>query len=91
LDLEALFKKDKQAFSAATMAQSYHNLLMGFKNLNPSYRKHFGMDFNLWYPLPRRLLALNKIRKTARDDIKHCRKSLDAVVERFEIQGGQLQ
>ena len=90
LDLEALLQKDKQAFSAATIVQSYHNLLMGLKNLPSSSLKHFGMDFNLWYPLPRRLLALYGIRKTAREDIRHCRKSLDAVVERFDIAGGQL-
>lgn len=91
LDLEALLKKDKQAFSAASMAQSYHNLLMGFKNLPRPTLKHFGMDFNLWYPLPRRLLALNGIRKTAREDIRHCRKSLDVVVNRFDIRGGEMQ
>ena len=91
LDLEALLQKDKQAFTAASMAQSYHNLLMGLKNLPPSARKHFGMDFNLWYPLPRRLWALYRIRKTAREDIKHCRISLNAVVERFDIRGGQLE
>lgn len=91
LDLEVLLQKDKQAFTAATMAQSYHNLLMGLKNLAPSARKHFGMDFNLWYPLPRRLLALNRIRKTARADIHHCRTSLDAVVKRFDIRGGKLE
>jgi hypothetical protein len=90
LDLKALLKKDRQVFSAATTAQSYHNLLMGLKNLSPSTRKHFGLDFNLWYPLPRLLLAFYKIRKTAREDIRHCRKSLDTVVKRFDIWGGQI-
>jgi len=90
LDLEALIQQDKQAFSAASMVQAYHNLLMGLKSLPPSSRKHFGMDFNLWYPLPRRLMALYRISKTAREDIRHCRKSLDAVVDRFGIAGGQL-
>lgn len=91
LDLAALLKTDKHAFSAATMVQSYHNLLMGIKNLPASSRKHFGMDFNLWYPLPRRMLALNRIRKTGRADIQHCRKSLDAVVQRFGIRGGKIE
>jgi hypothetical protein len=90
LDLKALLKKDRQVFSAATTAQSYHNLLMGLKGLSPATRKKFGMDFNLWYPLPRRLLAFLRIRKTARDDIRHCRKSLDIVVKRFDIRGGQI-
>ncbi len=90
LDLEALLRKSNQAFMAATMAQSYHNLLIGLKNLPPSSRKYFGLDFNRWYPSPRRLLELRRIRKTAREDIEHCRKSLDAVVERFGIMGGQL-
>ena len=90
LDLETLFRLDKHAFSAATMAQSYHNLLMGYKNLPTEARKNFGMDFNLWYPLPRRLLALNRIRKSARADIQHCRKSLDVVVKRFDIRGGMM-
>ena len=90
LDLKGLLKKDRQAFSAATTVQSYHNLLMGLKNLSPSSREQFGMDLNLWYPLPRRLLAFYKVRKTAREDIRHCRNTLDIVVKRFEIRGGQI-
>lgn len=91
LDLDALLGKDKQAFAAATFAQSYHNLLMGLKNLSPSARKHFGMDFNRWYPRPRRFFALLAIRKTAREDILHCRRALDVVVKRFELPGGPLK
>lgn len=90
LNLEALYGSDKPAFAAATMTQSYHNVLMALKNLPTSSRRHFAMDFNRWYPLPRRLLALRDIRRTARDDIRHCRASLDAVKARFGIAGGQL-
>jgi len=91
LDLQVLLQKDRQVFTAATMSQSYLNLLIGLKNLPPASRKHFGMDFNLWYPLPRRILALMGIRKTAREDVRHCRKALDAVVERFGLIGGQMR
>ena len=90
LDLEALLQKDKQAFSAACIVQGYHNQLMGLKNLPLSSLKHFGMDLNRWYPLPRRLWAIYRIRKTGPEDIQHCRESLDALVKRFDILGGQL-
>ncbi|MCR9134520.1 MAG: hypothetical protein NXI27_00885 [Alphaproteobacteria bacterium] len=33
LDLEMLMKKNKKAFAAASLAQSYHNVMMGFRNL----------------------------------------------------------
>lgn len=91
LDLEALLRKSKVAFTAATMTQSYHNLLLSLKNLDMDAHKCFGIDFNRWYPTPRRLLVLNAIRKNAREDIQHCRKSLDVIVDRFGIVGGQIE
>ncbi|MEO0670264.1 MAG: FAD-dependent oxidoreductase [Pseudomonadota bacterium] len=90
IDLQTLYTAHKSAFAATTMAQSYHNLLVGFGNLPPGVLKHFGIDFNRWHPLPRRLLALNRIRKTAQQDVAHCRDALDAVVARFCIDGGVM-
>ena len=90
LDLERLLRADKQAFAAASMAQAYHNMLMGFRNLSRQTRAHFGLDLNLWQPKLRRLIALNSLRKTARDDVRHCRAVLDTVAARFGVQGGVL-
>ena len=90
MDLEALYKVQKPVFAATTMAQSYHNLLVGFGNLPPRLLRHFGIDFNRWHPLPRRLLALNRLRKTAQQDVVHCRAALDTVVARFGIDGGVM-
>ncbi|MEL7099274.1 MAG: NAD(P)-binding protein [Pseudomonadota bacterium] len=90
VDLDALLAKDKAAFSATTFLLAYYNALMGLRPLSPEARAGFGFDTNNWFPAPRRLLALNAIRKTAREDLKHCRKSLDVVMERFGIAGGLL-
>lgn len=90
LDLEDLFRKDRRALTAATQSQSLHNMLRGLRALPAEGRGQFGLDGNMWFPLPRRLLALNRIRKTAREDVRHCRAALERVVERFNIRGGTL-
>lgn len=90
LDLEALMRANKAAFAAASITQSYHNLVVGVRSLPRASREHFGLDINRWHPKMRRLLALGPLRKTAREDVKHCQMVLEKVVERFGIQGGQL-
>lgn len=90
LDLDALYAADKQAMVAVTFVQSYHNILVGFNSLPPAMLRHFGVDFNLWYPLPRRILALLRIRKTAQADVAQCRGVLDVVSARMGLGPGGL-
>lgn len=85
-----MMTREPTSFGAATLSQSYHNLLIAFRNLPASARAQFGVDINTWFPKPRLLWQLMGIRKTARQDIIHCRAALDKVVERNEIQGGPL-
>jgi len=90
LDLESLLTTNKQAFAAASMAQSYHNVMMGFGALPRALRDHFGLDLNRWHPKLRQLIALYSLRKTAHDDVQHCRAALHRVVDRFGVHGGML-
>jgi hypothetical protein len=49
-----------------------------------------GLDFDRWYPLPRRLPGIIRFNRNKQDYIEHCRSALDRVRERYDIHCGPL-
>jgi hypothetical protein len=49
-----------------------------------------GVDFNRWYPLPRRTLSTARFMLSHRRDSDHYRRTLDTVRERFDVRCGPL-
>ncbi|TVR34462.1 MAG: potassium transporter [Balneolaceae bacterium] len=49
-----------------------------------------GLDFDRWFPLPRRLRASVRFILTHKRDREHHRRSLDTVAERFGFRGGPV-
>ena len=49
-----------------------------------------GVDFNRWYPLPRRTLNTARFMLSRRRDSDHHRRILDTVRERFDVRCGPL-
>jgi hypothetical protein len=47
-----------------------------------------GLDFDRWFPLPRRVLSLARFALTHRREREHWRRTLDTVRERFEVRCG---
>ena len=49
-----------------------------------------GLDFNRWYPLPRRMVGTAQFMLTHRREREHQRRTLDTVHERFDVRCGPL-
>ncbi|MEM0921517.1 MAG: NAD(P)-binding protein [Pseudomonadota bacterium] len=90
MDLEALFRTDRNAWVGASAAQAYLNQVVAVQTLPMMLLDRCGLDMDRWYPLPRRLLGLGRMKATARADIAHCRKVLDRVASRFGIEAAPI-
>lgn len=84
-DLEALFAKDRQACTGASASLAYLNQVVSLQMLPMSVLNRCGLDMDRWYPLHRRLAALIDIKRHAKTDVAHCRKTLDRLAERFDV------
>ena len=49
-----------------------------------------GLDFDRWYPLPRRMVDTARFMLTHRREREHQRRTLDTVRERFDVRCGPL-
>jgi len=50
----------------------------------------YGLDFDRWFPLPRRLRASAEFMLTHKRDRKHYKRALDTVAERFDVRSGPV-
>ncbi|MEO9821014.1 MAG: FAD-dependent oxidoreductase [Paracoccaceae bacterium] len=90
LDLEGLFRKDRNAWVGASAAQAYMNQVIAVQTLPMMLLDRCGLDFDRWYPFPHRMVGLMRMKSSAASDIAHCREVLDRVAQRFDIQAGPL-
>lgn len=90
IDLEALFRKSRQAWVGATSTQAYLTQTLAVQNLPLTVLDRCGLDFDRWFPFPRRMSALIKMKAGASKDIAHCQYVLDRVGERFDVRCGPL-
>lgn len=90
LDHEAMAQRNKQGLMFACAAQLILNLYVLADALPVSAFKECGLDFNRWMPLPRRLLALLRLRRERAMLETHCRQALDRYRARFGLRGGVL-
>lgn len=90
LDLEDLFGKDRNAWVGASAAQAYMNQVIAVQTLPMTLLDRCGLDLDRWYPLPRRMAGLLRMKATATRDIAHCRKTLDHVAKRFDVLAAPL-
>ena len=91
LDMLELYEKARKAWTYTLMTLVEHNLGLYFDSLPSKAFRECGLDFDLWYPLPRRLLATAKFVRNHRRDREHLRQTLDTVHERFGVRCGPLQ
>ena len=90
LDNEALFRRNRNAWVVATAAQAYLNQVTLLQTLPMTLLDRCGLDFDRWYPFPRRVLGLMQMKAQAQADIARCRRVLDRVADRFGIACGPL-
>jgi hypothetical protein len=91
LDMEDLYAKAKDIVIYAAMSHTVHNLSVLSDALPSKVMLDCGLDYDRWYPLPRRALGLAAFLRTHRRDRERCRQALDTLGERFNVRSGPLQ
>lgn len=90
VDWYELRNKSSVAFPYVLFALVQHNLSLIYDNVPSRVFRECGLDFDTWYPLPRRLPSTVKFMLTHRRTRERQRRVLDTVRERFDIRCGPL-
>jgi hypothetical protein len=90
LDMQDLRKKSNAALPYTMLSLAQHNLSLISDSVPTKLLFDCGLDFDRWYPLPRRMLGMARFMLTHRREREHLRRTLDTVRERFDIRCGPL-
>lgn len=95
VDAEDLRRKAPQlAMAAALLSLLLYNLSLIVDAVGPRAFARIafqnGLDFDRWYPLPRRLMASATFVRTHRRDREHHKRTLDTIAERFGARCGPV-
>jgi cation diffusion facilitator CzcD-associated flavoprotein CzcO len=90
IDWKGLREKAPVAFPYVLFALVQHNLSLIYENVPSRVFNENGLDFDKWYPLPRRLPGMMRFMLTHRRERERQRHVLDTVRERFDIRCGPL-
>ena len=90
LDLFDLRTKSNVVFPYALFALVQLNLSLMFDNVPASVFNENGLNFDNWYPFPRRLPSMVRFIATHRRSRERARQTLDTVRERFDVRCGPL-
>jgi Pyridine nucleotide-disulphide oxidoreductase len=90
IDWKGLREKAPVAFPYVLFALVQHNLSLIYDNVPSRVFNENGLDFERWFPLPRRLPGMMRFMLTHRRERERQRRVLDTVRERFDIRCGPL-
>jgi hypothetical protein len=90
LDGQELLKKSHTVFPYTLLTLAQYNLSLIADSVPTTVFSECGLDFDRWYPLPRRMIGMAKFKLTHRRAREHMRQSLDTVHERFGVRCGPL-
>jgi thioredoxin reductase len=90
VDWQQLRDKSPLAFPYVLFALVSHNMSLIYDNVPSRVFNENGLDFDRWYPLPRRLPAMARFMLTHRREREQQRRVLDTVRERFGVRCGPL-
>lgn len=91
LDVESLFAKARPLAIYASFSLSMHNLSLLMEALPNRVLLECGLDYDNWYPMPRRLLGSMKFLATHKGDRAHHQRTLETVRDRFDVRSGPLE
>jgi Pyridine nucleotide-disulphide oxidoreductase len=91
LDALDLRNKSNAAFPYTLFALVQHNLSLISDVLPAKAFSECGLDFNLWYPWPRRIGGTARFMLTHRRERERQRRVLDTIRERFDVRCGPLE
>jgi thioredoxin reductase len=90
VDWQGLRRASQAAFPYVLFALVQHNLSVIYDNVPSRVFAENGLDFEKWYPLPRRLPGMMRFVLTHRRERERQRHVLDTVRKRFDIRCGPL-
>ena len=90
LDMRDLRKKSSLAFPCTLFTLAQYNLSLIYDVVPAKVFRDCGVDFDRWYPFPRRMAATARFMLTHRGDREHLRHILDTVRDRFDVRCGPL-
>ena len=90
LDAMDLRNKSNAAFPYTLFSLAQYNLSLIADSVPGKVFAECGLDFDRWYPLPRRLVGTARFMLTHRREREHLRRTLDTVHERFDVRCGPL-
>lgn len=90
VDWQELRQKTPVAFPYVLFALVQHNISLIYDNVPSRVFNENGLDFDKWYPLPRRLPGVIRFVLAHRRERERQRRVLDTVRERFDIRCGPL-
>ena len=90
LDMEDLYLKAKPVVIYASMSLSMHNLSIMSDVLPARVLMSCGLDYDRWYPLPRRMIGATRFLAVHRREREHHRRTLDTVAQRYDVRAGPL-
>ena len=90
MDMEELNSKAKPVVVFASMSLMIHNLSVISEALPKRTLMDCGLDYDRWYPMPRRAVGTISFLRHHRREREHCRQALDTLGERFDVRSGPL-
>jgi hypothetical protein len=91
LDAEELSRVAPEVLPFAACAMTQYNVSVLFDLLPSKVFRDSGLDYDRWFPLPRRLVATAHFMRNHRHERDHHRRTLDTVRERFSVRCGPLE
>lgn len=90
LDIAELHRKAPPVVIFASMALTLHNLSLIIDAVPKRVLLQCGLDYNLWYPVPRQVAGLTRLLATHRRKRRHDQRTLDTIGTRFGVRCGPL-
>ncbi|MFD4434192.1 potassium transporter, partial [Nocardia sp. NPDC058497] len=90
LDVPELASKSRTVLPYTLFTLTLYNAGIIYDNVPIAVYRDFGLDFDRWYPLPRRMEAMARFALTHRREAEHQRRALDTVRDRFDVRCGAL-
>lgn len=90
LDAQELWNRSKATLPYAIFTLAQYNIGLIADSVPVKVFSECGIDFDRWFPLPRRMIGTARFMLTHRRDREHLRRSLDTLRERFDVRCGPL-
>lgn len=91
IDHQALNQCNKVAMPFACMTQILLNVLLIIDAVPINVMNDCWLDFDRWYPWPRRLMGAIGLKRNSARYLDHCRRTLDRLRKRYPIRCGVLE